>query len=228
MTAPNCGVEFEYKLETSLDLYYWNHSLRIQGCRHSNSLHNDRHLGPRPQRDPLDKVQGLENVHSHLSSAPNQNGRLPDRHDLLRLLRVCRDGCIIRYHSPPCELPGTHTHTHTHTFAHPSYLSIIDYLDQQSQLQGQHPGVFIHNNDFIGAASYNIFAGISVAFIFGGAFFFDLFWPERHEDRGIRWAWKGCAVLESLIMLSSALAMTVCSPYKWASFLICVAHAVSI
>lgn len=121
-----------------------------------------------------------------------------------------------------------YTHTHTHTFAHPSYLSIIDYLDQQSQLQGQHPGVFIHNNDFIGAASYNIFAGISVAFIFGGAFFFDLFWPERHEDRGIRWAWKGCAVLESLIMLSSALAMTVCSPYKWASFLICVAHAVSI
>lgn len=195
----------EYKLGTSLDLRYSNHSFRIQGCRPPNSPHNDRHLGPRPQRDPLDKVQGLEHVHSHLSSAPDQDDRLPDRHDLLRMLRVCRDGCIIRYHSPPWEL------CQAPTLAHPSYLSTIDYLDQQSQLQGQHPGVFVHNNDFIGAASYNIFAGISVAFVFGGAFFFDLFWPERHEDRGIQWAWKGCAVLESLIMLSSALAMTVCN-----------------
>lgn len=67
----------------------------------------------------------------------------------------------------------------------------------------------MHNNDFIGAASYNIWAGVSVAWVFGGAFFFDLFWPERHEDRGIRWAWKLCAVAESIMMLASALAMTV-------------------
>lgn len=86
---------------------------------------------------------------------------------------------------------------------------VLDYLDQQSEIQGQHPGVKVHNNAFIGAASYNIFAGVSVAFIFGGAFFFDLFWPERHEDRGIRWAWKLCAVFESLLMLGSTLTMTV-------------------
>lgn len=48
-----------------------------------------------------------------------------------------------------------------------------------------------------------------MAFIFGGAFFFDLFWPERREDKGIRWAWKLCAVFESLLMLGSALTMTV-------------------
>lgn len=88
-------------------------------------------------------------------------------------------------------------------------LIYLDYLDQQSEIQGQHPGVKVHNNDFIGAASYNIFAGISVAFIFGGAFFFDLFWPERHEDRGVKWAWKICAVAECLVMLGSALTMTV-------------------
>ncbi|OJJ80415.1 uncharacterized protein ASPGLDRAFT_51628 [Aspergillus glaucus CBS 516.65] len=87
--------------------------------------------------------------------------------------------------------------------------ALSDYLDQQSQIQGQHPGVKVHNNDFIGAASYNIWAGVSVAWVFGGAFFFDLFWPERHEDRGIRWAWKFCAVAESIMMLASALAMTI-------------------
>lgn len=67
----------------------------------------------------------------------------------------------------------------------------------------------MYNNDFIGAASYNIWAGVSVAWVFGGAFFFDLFWPERHEDRDIRWAWKLCAVAESIMMLASAFALTI-------------------
>jgi hypothetical protein len=61
----------------------------------------------------------------------------------------------------------------------------------------------------VGAFSYNIFTGVFVAFIFGSAFFFDLFWPERHEDRGIILAWKGCAVAASMFTLSSALLLTV-------------------
>lgn len=67
----------------------------------------------------------------------------------------------------------------------------------------------MHNNAIIGATSYNIVAGVSVAIVFGSAFFFDLFWPERREDRGVRRAWSACAVFESLLMLSSALVMTV-------------------
>lgn len=87
--------------------------------------------------------------------------------------------------------------------------ALSDYLDQQSDIQGQHPEVKVHNNDFIGAASYNIFVGISVATIFGAAFFFDLFWPERYESPPVRLAWRICAVVVSIMMLSSALVMTV-------------------
>ncbi|QRD90955.1 tryptophan halogenase-domain-containing protein [Aspergillus flavus] len=82
-----------------------------------------------------------------------------------------------------------------------------------SYIQGQHPGVKVHNNSFIGAASYNIFVGISVATIFGAAFFFDLFWPDRYESPSVRLAWKICAVVVSVMMLSSALLMT--CPYHW-------------
>ncbi|KAE8346272.1 hypothetical protein BDV24DRAFT_147493 [Aspergillus arachidicola] len=89
----------------------------------------------------------------------------------------------------------------------------LHYLDQQSYIQGQHPGVKIHNNSFIGAASYNIFVGISVATIFGAAFFFDLFWPDRYESPSVRLAWKICAIVVSVMMLSSALLMT--CPYHW-------------
>ncbi|RAK98156.1 uncharacterized protein BO80DRAFT_427650 [Aspergillus ibericus CBS 121593] len=87
--------------------------------------------------------------------------------------------------------------------------ALSDYLDQQDEIQSGHPGISVYNNDFIGAASYNIFVGIAVAFIFGGAFFFDLFWPERHESRSVRLAWKICAVVVSVMMLSSALTMTI-------------------
>ncbi|EAA63226.1 predicted protein [Aspergillus nidulans FGSC A4] len=83
-----------------------------------------------------------------------------------------------------------------------------DYLDQQSYIQGQHPGVKIHNNSFIGAFSYNVFVGVAVAFIFGAAFFFDLFWPERHECKHVRISWKISAVVVTVMMLSSALTIT--------------------
>ncbi|PWY72278.1 hypothetical protein BO70DRAFT_381819 [Aspergillus heteromorphus CBS 117.55] len=87
--------------------------------------------------------------------------------------------------------------------------ALSDYVDQQTEIESQHPGIYVWNNDFIGAASYNIFCGVAVAFIFGGAFFFDLFWPERHESRSVRLAWKICAVVVSVMMLSSALTMTI-------------------
>lgn len=58
-------------------------------------------------------------------------------------------------------------------------------------------------------ASYNIFAGIFVATIFGAAFFFDLFWPEREEDRSVRTSWKVCAVLANVFIYASAFALTV-------------------
>lgn len=84
-----------------------------------------------------------------------------------------------------------------------------DYIDEQDFVKRLDPNAYVYNNDYIGAASYNIFAGIFVAFIFGAAFFFDLFWPLRYESQGVRWAWKVCGVLAVLIHLASALTLTV-------------------
>lgn len=67
----------------------------------------------------------------------------------------------------------------------------------------------VSNDDYVGAASYNIFAGVFVAFIFGAAFFFDLIWPERKESRGVRIAWKVCGVLAAIFHLASALTITI-------------------
>ena len=69
--------------------------------------------------------------------------------------------------------------------------------------------VKVYDNDYVGAGSYNIFAGVFVAFIFGAAFFFDLFWPERKESRGVRIAWKTCGVLATCFHLASALTLTI-------------------
>ena len=66
----------------------------------------------------------------------------------------------------------------------------------------------MHNNNFVGIASYNIFVGIFVATIFGAAFFFDLFWPERFESRSVKIAWKICSVFACMLTLSCALAYT--------------------
>lgn len=89
--------------------------------------------------------------------------------------------------------------------------AIADYIQQQSFIQKLSPTdrANVHNDDVVGAASFNIFAGIAVAFIFGSAFFFDLFWPERRETRGVKWAWKICSVAVTVITLASALTMTV-------------------
>lgn len=88
--------------------------------------------------------------------------------------------------------------------------ALSDYRDQAkevSRLEGG--GVEEWSGDFIGVASYNIFNGIFVAFVFGAAFFFDLIFPERREDVGIRRAWKYSAVVTCFTTLGSAIAMTV-------------------
>lgn len=76
-------------------------------------------------------------------------------------------------------------------------------------MQTRHGEVYVFNNDYVGAASYNIFAGVFVAFIFGAAFFFDLFWPERRENHAVRVAWKACGVLAVCFMLASAFTLTI-------------------
>ncbi|KAF2183060.1 hypothetical protein K469DRAFT_728151 [Zopfia rhizophila CBS 207.26] len=87
--------------------------------------------------------------------------------------------------------------------------ALSDYVDQQEFVGKRSPGATVHSNDFIGIASYNIFVGIYVATIFGSAFFFDLFWPERHESTSVKIAWRICSVLAILFTLSSALSFTV-------------------
>lgn len=87
--------------------------------------------------------------------------------------------------------------------------ALSDYVDEQKYIRGLNSEAYEYNNDYIGIASYNIFAGVFVAFVFGAAYFFDLIWPERHEDRGIRVAWKICAVVATVFYFAAALAMTI-------------------
>ncbi|TVY87212.1 hypothetical protein LAWI1_G005387 [Lachnellula willkommii] len=88
--------------------------------------------------------------------------------------------------------------------------ALSDYVDQQDGISHRsHGRALVQNNDFIGVASYNIFVGIAVATIFGSGFFFDLFWPERHESQAVKLAWKISAIVISVMALADALAMTV-------------------
>ncbi len=84
-----------------------------------------------------------------------------------------------------------------------------DYLDSQDHLARLDPNAKEHNNDYVGIASYNIWAGVFTATIFGAAFFFDLFWPERHESRSVRWAWKICSLVCIAFILGDVIAYTV-------------------
>ncbi|KAI8941246.1 hypothetical protein NX059_002478 [Plenodomus lindquistii] len=85
--------------------------------------------------------------------------------------------------------------------------ALSDYVDQQKYVSAS-PGASVRNNNFIGIASYNIFVGVYVATIFGAAFFFDLFWPERYQSPAVKIAWKVCSVLACVFTLSCALAYT--------------------
>ncbi|KAI1630206.1 hypothetical protein EDD37DRAFT_86901 [Exophiala viscosa] len=87
--------------------------------------------------------------------------------------------------------------------------AMSDYVKQQSRIESLHSSAAVHNDDFVGIASYNIFVGIAVATIFGAAFFFDLFFPERYEPRNIRWAWRISALVVTIMTFADALALTV-------------------
>jgi len=87
--------------------------------------------------------------------------------------------------------------------------ALSDYVDQQEFIAKLNSLAVVYNDDFVGIASYNIFVGIAVATIFGAAFFFDLFFPERHESKSVRLAWEISAVVVSLFALGDALALTV-------------------
>lgn len=95
--------------------------------------------------------------------------------------------------------------------------ALSDYVDQQKFIVRLDARALEYNNDYIGAASYNIFAGIFVATVFGGAFFFDLVWPERHEDKGVRIAWKISALAATVMYLGASLALTIVTATKAAS-----------
>jgi len=87
--------------------------------------------------------------------------------------------------------------------------ALSDYVKQQSKIESLHSSAEVHNDDFVGIASYNIFVGIAVATIFGAGFFFDLFFPERYEPRNIRWSWRISAVVVTVMCFADALALTV-------------------
>lgn len=91
---------------------------------------------------------------------------------------------------------------------------ITDYVDQQNFIEKQNHLAAEYNDDFVGIASYNIFVGIAVATIFGAAFFFDLFWPERYESPSVRLSWKISAVVVTIMCFADAIAMTVCLHYS--------------
>ncbi|KAK3679395.1 hypothetical protein LTR78_000956 [Recurvomyces mirabilis] len=94
--------------------------------------------------------------------------------------------------------------------------ALSDYISIQRHVQtyfraptGPYPDLYFHNNDYVAAGSYNIWAGVFVAFIFGAAFFFDLIWPERYENKSVRVAWKVTGVLAVMFHLASAILLTI-------------------
>lgn len=88
--------------------------------------------------------------------------------------------------------------------------ALSDYVNQKNGISSRTYGqARVHNSDFVGIASFNIFVGIAVATIFGSGFFFDLFWPERSESRTVRHAWKIFSIAISILALIDVLAMTV-------------------
>lgn len=86
---------------------------------------------------------------------------------------------------------------------------LSDYLKQRKDLAKQFPGIHVFNNDYIGIASYNIFVGVFSAIVFGAAFFFDLFFPNRYEPTWVQNMWMGGAVFSSVAGLGDALAYTI-------------------
>jgi hypothetical protein len=131
-----------------------------------------------------------------LSPSPNEVRGLSTRYDLLRCVRInwhCSTDKYVHAHCPSCQC----------------LTSATEYVDQQDDIERLHSSASVHNDDFVGIASYNIFVGIAVATIFGAAFFFDLFFPTRYEPMNIRWAWRISAVVVTSMAFADAIAFTV-------------------
>ncbi|KAF7862519.1 hypothetical protein EAF04_007392 [Stromatinia cepivora] len=86
--------------------------------------------------------------------------------------------------------------------------ALSDYVDQRDGIKSRY-GYHTSVRDIVGIFSFNIFVGIAVATIFGSGFFFDLFWPQRHETPAVKMAWKICSVLMCIFTFADAIALTV-------------------
>jgi len=86
--------------------------------------------------------------------------------------------------------------------------ALSDYVDLQDSVRALNRNAVLYNNDIVGAGSYNIFTGVYVAIIFGAAFFFDLIWPERHENKAVKLAWRICSVLAIIFIIGDLVAIT--------------------
>lgn len=160
----------------------------------------------------MGQVQEQLHVEHRIPPPPNKVHRIPNRHDLLRGERESRHRRLIRYLGPRTPLQKEAPHL-------TRFFLSVDYIDQQSYVSVKQPTASIYNNDFVGVASYNIFVGIYVATIFGSAFFFDLFWPDRAESPAVKLAWRICSMLAILFTLSSAIAYTVILATRAAYFI---------
>ncbi|KAK0893146.1 hypothetical protein LTR02_013024 [Friedmanniomyces endolithicus] len=64
--------------------------------------------------------------------------------------------------------------------------AMSDYIDLARRIRTFDGTARVYIEDYISVASYNIFAGVFAAFVFGAAFFVDLIWPQRYQSRGAR------------------------------------------
>lgn len=87
--------------------------------------------------------------------------------------------------------------------------ALTDYNDLQKSIHSLNNEAVLYNDDFVGIGSYNIFVGVYVATIFGAAFFFDLIWPERHENKAVKLAWRVCSLLAVVFVLGDLIALTI-------------------
>lgn len=149
----------------------------------------------------MGEVQVILHVEHRIPPAENKVHRLSMCHDIHRGLGIAWNRSSFWYAPSLCFVSQLQQFS--------VLTEIVDYLDQQDYVEQHFPGNSIYNNDFIGIFSYNIFVGVYVATIFGSAFFFDLFWPQRYEAPGVKLSWKICSILAIMFTFSAALGCTI-------------------
>ncbi|KAJ4256093.1 hypothetical protein NW762_009169 [Fusarium torreyae] len=78
--------------------------------------------------------------------------------------------------------------------------ALKSYLKLPKTIDG-YPGSSVDSTDFTAAFALNTASCIFICLFFGAALFFDLFWPERVERRGVQWAWKWVAAACCIVQL---------------------------